>query len=35
MTGALASFVLMFLMTGSVVVPLKGIVMNVLSLGAG
>jgi len=31
---ALASFVLLFLMTGSVIVPLKAIVMNVLSLGA-
>ena len=30
----LATFVLLFLMTGSVVVPLKAIVMNVLSLGA-
>jgi putative drug exporter of the RND superfamily len=30
----LASFVLLFLMTGSVVVPAKAIVMNVLSLGA-
>jgi putative drug exporter of the RND superfamily len=29
-----ATFVLLFLMTGSVVVPLKAIVMNVLSLGA-
>ncbi|HEX6331405.1 MAG TPA: MMPL family transporter [Actinomycetota bacterium] len=31
---AAASFVLLFLMTGSVVVPLKAIVMNVVSLGA-
>ena len=31
---ALATFVLLFLMTGSVVVPLKALVMNVLSLGA-
>jgi putative drug exporter of the RND superfamily len=30
----LATFVLLFLMTGSVVVPLKSIVMSVLSLGA-
>lgn len=30
----LATFALLFLMTGSVVVPLKAIVMNVLSLGA-
>jgi RND superfamily putative drug exporter len=30
----LATFVLLFLMTGSVVLPLKAIVMNVLSLGA-
>jgi RND superfamily putative drug exporter len=30
----LATFVLLFLMTGSVVVPAKAIVMNVLSLGA-
>jgi RND superfamily putative drug exporter len=30
----LATFVLLFLMTGSVVVPLKAIVMNILSLGA-
>jgi RND superfamily putative drug exporter len=30
----LATFVLLFLMTGSVVVPVKAIVMNVLSLGA-
>ncbi|HLM28981.1 MAG TPA: MMPL family transporter [Acidimicrobiales bacterium] len=29
-----ATFVLLFLMTGSVVVPIKAIVMNVLSLGA-
>jgi putative drug exporter of the RND superfamily len=29
----LATFVLLFLMTGSVVVPVKAIVMNVLSLG--
>jgi RND superfamily putative drug exporter len=29
-----ATFVLLFLMTGSVVVPVKAIVMNVLSLGA-
>ena len=31
---ALASFVLLFLMTGSVLVPIKALVMNVLSLGA-
>ncbi len=31
---ALATFVLLFMMTGSVVVPLKALVMNVLSLGA-
>jgi putative drug exporter of the RND superfamily len=31
---ALATFVLLFLFTGSVVVPVKAIVMNVLSLGA-
>ncbi len=31
---ATATFVLLFLMTGSVVVPIKAIVMNVLSLGA-
>jgi putative drug exporter of the RND superfamily len=31
---ALATFALLFLMTGSVVVPVKAIVMNVLSLGA-
>ncbi len=31
---ALATFVLLFLMTGSVLVPLKALVMNVLSLGA-
>jgi RND superfamily putative drug exporter len=31
---ALATFVLLFLMTGSVLVPVKAIVMNVLSLGA-
>ncbi len=31
---ALASFVLLFLMTGSVLVPVKALVMNVLSLGA-
>ena len=30
----MATFVLLFLMTGSVVVPVKAIVMNVLSLGA-
>jgi len=30
----LATFVLLFLMTGSVLVPVKAIVMNVLSLGA-
>jgi RND superfamily putative drug exporter len=30
----LATFVLLFLMTGSVVVPIKALVMNVLSLGA-
>jgi RND superfamily putative drug exporter len=34
LTIALATFVLLFLMTGSVLVPLKAIVMNVLSLGA-
>ena len=33
-TIAIATFVLLFLMTGSVVVPLKAIVMNLLSLGA-
>ena len=32
---ALATFVLLFLFTGSVVVPAKALVMNVLSLGAG
>jgi RND superfamily putative drug exporter len=31
---ALATFVLLFLFTGSVVVPVKALVMNVLSLGA-
>jgi RND superfamily putative drug exporter len=31
---ALATFVLLFLMTGSVLVPVKALVMNVLSLGA-
>ena len=31
---ALATFVLLFLFTGSVVVPVKAIVMNILSLGA-
>jgi RND superfamily putative drug exporter len=31
---ALATFVLLFLMTGSVLVPIKALVMNVLSLGA-
>jgi RND superfamily putative drug exporter len=31
---ALATFVLLFLMTGSIVVPIKAIVMNILSLGA-
>lgn len=31
---ALASFVLLFLMTGSVVIPLKALVMNLVSLGA-
>ena len=31
---ALATFVLLFLMTGSVLVPLKALVMNALSLGA-
>jgi RND superfamily putative drug exporter len=31
---ALATFVLLFLMTGSVVVPVKALLMNVLSLGA-
>jgi putative drug exporter of the RND superfamily len=31
---ALATFVLLFLFTGSVVVPVKAVVMNVLSLGA-
>jgi putative drug exporter of the RND superfamily len=31
---ALSTFVLLFLMTGSIAVPLKAIVMNVLSLGA-
>ena len=30
----LATFVLLFLMTGSVIIPLKALVMNVLSLGA-
>ena len=30
----IATFVLLFLMTGSVVIPAKAIVMNVLSLGA-
>jgi len=32
---ALATFVLLFLFTGSVVVPAKALVMNLLSLGAG
>lgn len=31
---ALATFVLLFLMTGSVVVPIKALVMNIVSLGA-
>src|SRR5436305_5707556 len=31
---ALSTFVLLFLMTGSVLVPLKALVMNALSLGA-
>ena len=31
---ALATFVLLFLMTGSVLVPVKALIMNVLSLGA-
>lgn len=31
---ALSTFVLLFLMTGSILVPIKAIVMNVLSLGA-
>jgi putative drug exporter of the RND superfamily len=31
---ALATFVLLFLMTGSILVPLKALVMNVVSLGA-
>ncbi|MGQ0837208.1 MMPL family transporter [Actinokineospora sp.] len=31
---ALATFVLLFLMTGSVLVPIKAIVLNILSLGA-
>jgi len=31
---ALATFVLLFLMTGSVLIPVKAIVMNILSLGA-
>src|SRR5262249_16326615 len=31
---ALATFALLFLMTGSVLIPLKALVMNVLSLGA-
>ncbi len=31
---ALATFILLFLMTGSVLVPIKAIVLNVLSLGA-
>ncbi len=30
----LATFILLFLMTGSVIIPLKALVMNVLSLGA-
>lgn len=33
-TVILATFVLLFLMTGSVVVPIKALVMNVVSLGA-
>jgi RND superfamily putative drug exporter len=33
-TIALATFVLLFLMTGSVLIPLKALVMNTLSLGA-
>ena len=31
---SLATFVLLFLMTGSVLVPVKALVMNTLSLGA-
>jgi putative drug exporter of the RND superfamily len=31
---ALATFVLLFLMTGSILIPIKALVMNVLSLGA-
>ena len=34
LTVVLATFVLLFLMTGSVVVPIKALVMNVVSLGA-
>lgn len=34
LTIVLATFVLLFLMTGSVVVPLKALLMNVVSLGA-
>lgn len=33
-TVILASFVLLFLMTGSVVVPIKALLMNIVSLGA-
>src|SRR5699024_10521383 len=33
-TVVLATFVLLFLMTGSVVVPLKALLMNIVSLGA-
>ncbi|WEV79276.1 MMPL family transporter [Janibacter cremeus] len=33
-TVVLATFVLLFLMTGSVVVPIKALIMNVVSLGA-
>ena len=33
-TVVLATFVLLFLMTGSVVVPIKALVMNIVSLGA-
>lgn len=33
-TVVLASFVLLFLMTGSVVVPIKALLMNIVSLGA-
>src|SRR5207344_1918627 len=31
---ALATFILLFLMTGSVLIPIKALVMNTLSLGA-